>query len=100
MVTGSTGSIGSELCQQILELGSKQLILVDHREFILYIINQDLQHRCINLEDKFEICALLGSVQDRILMDRILEKCKPHAAYHAAASKLVPLVEEKPVEGV
>lgn len=100
LVTGAGGSIGSELCRQILALGPKRLILVDHSEFNLYNIDQDLQQRSIDLKADVEINASLGSVQDEIRMNDILNRWKPHTVYHAAAYKHVPLVEENPVEGI
>lgn len=100
LVTGAGGSIGSELCRQILALAPKCLILVDHSEFNLYNIDQDLQQRSIDLKADVEINASLGSVQDEIRMNDILNRWKPHTVYHAAAYKHVPLVEENPVEGI
>lgn len=100
LVTGAGGSIGSELCRQILALAPKRLILVDHSEFNLYNIDQDLQQRSIDLKADVEINASLGSVQDEIRMNDILNRWKPHTVYHAAAYKHVPLVEENPVEGI
>jgi FlaA1/EpsC-like NDP-sugar epimerase len=100
LVTGAGGSIGSELCRQILALGPKRLILVDHSEFNLYAIDQDLQQRRADLESDSEIQAFLGSVRDEARMDGIFEHWKPDTVYHAAAYKHVPLVEENPAEGV
>ena len=100
LVTGAGGSIGSELCRQILALGPKRLILVDHSEFNLYAIDQDLQYRREDLESATEIQTLLGSVQDESRIDEILNLWKPDTIYHAAAYKHVPLVEENPAEGV
>ncbi len=100
LVTGAGGSIGSELCRQILSLEPKQLILVDHSEFNLYSIDQDLQHRCFDLVCRVKIHALLGSVQDAVLMDKILEEWSPDTVYHAAAYKHVPLVEGNSAEGI
>ena len=100
LVSGAGGSIGSELCRQILALNPDRLILIDHSEYNLYAIDQDLQHRRADLDSKSEIHALLGSVQDEGRIESILAKWKPHTVYHAAAYKHVPLVEGNPAEGV
>ncbi len=100
MVTGAGGSIGSELSRQILALGPERLILVDHSEFNLYAIDQDLQHRRSDLTSATELHAVLGSVQDAGRLDAILAQWKPNTIYHTAAYKHVPLVEENPFEGV
>ncbi len=100
LVTGAGGSIGSELCRQILALGPKRLILVDHSEFNLYAIDQDLLHRKADLGVEVAIDAVLGSVQDAGRMDAILARWQPQTIYHAAAYKHVPLVEDNPAEGV
>ena len=100
LVTGAGGSIGSELCRQILALSPERLILVEHSEFNLYTIDQDLRQRWAVMENKPEILAFLGSVQDAARIGGLLERWKPHTIYHAAAYKHVPLVEENPAEGV
>lgn len=100
LVTGAGGSIGSELCRQILALGPERLVLVDHSEFNLYSIDQDLQQRRGDLELAVDVHAMLGSVQDEMRMDGLLAQWKPHTIYHAAAYKHVPLVEDNPAEGV
>lgn len=100
LVTGAGGSIGSELCRQILALTPDKLILVDHSEYNLYAIDQELLQRRTDLESRTEIHALLGSVQDTARMDYLLELWRPQTIYHAAAYKHVPLVEGNPAEGV
>ena len=102
MVTGAGGSIGSELCRQIVELQPKALILLDQSEFSLYKIQQELIGRAeqIGSDEKIKIIPLLGSVTDASRIRLILEKYKPHIIYHAAAYKHVPLVEENSIEGV
>jgi FlaA1/EpsC-like NDP-sugar epimerase len=100
LVTGAGGSIGSELCRQILALGPERLILVDHSEFNLYSIDQDLQQLSADIDDKAKILSFLGSVKDAARMDGIMGRWKPHTVYHAAAYKHVPLVENNPAEGV
>jgi FlaA1/EpsC-like NDP-sugar epimerase len=100
MVTGAGGSIGSELCRQILAVKPAKLLLLEHSEFSLYQIHSDLTALAAELNVPAELIPLLGSVRD---YERIREICmvwKPHTVYHAAAYKHVPLVEHNPAEGV
>lgn len=96
LVTGAGGSIGSELCRQVIGLRPKQLILLDHSEFALYQIEMELRARAGGIP----VVAVLGSV----ISDRVVSGIFSHYAidsvYHAAAYKHVPIVEENPVEGV
>jgi FlaA1/EpsC-like NDP-sugar epimerase len=96
LVTGAGGSIGSELCRQIVTLAPSQLHLLDHSEFALYTIRQELQTRFPDLP----IIAHLGSVCSSALVERILQDEKIDTIYHAAAYKHVPLVETNIVEGL
>jgi FlaA1/EpsC-like NDP-sugar epimerase len=101
MVTGAGGSIGSELCRQILQLRPKALLLVEQSEFNLYSIHQELELAADNIDLKgVALVPLLGSVQDEIRIDAILAAWKTDTIYHAAAYKHVPLVEHNPAEGV
>jgi FlaA1/EpsC-like NDP-sugar epimerase len=101
LVTGAGGSIGSELCRQIVSLAPKVLLLVDQSEFNLYTIHQELEQRAILEELKgVQLVPLLASVQNEGRMDSIIEAWKPNTIYHAAAYKHVPLVEHNPAEGV
>jgi FlaA1/EpsC-like NDP-sugar epimerase len=101
MVTGAGGSIGSELCRQILQLRPKVLLLVEQSEFNLYTIQQELEKLADNVDlAGVEIVPLLGSVQDEARIDGILSVWKTDTVYHAAAYKHVPLVEHNPAEGV
>ena len=101
LVTGAGGSIGSELCRQILEQSPKTLILVDQSEFALYQIHQELSNRLSNLHlPQLEIIPLLASVTNQERMHAILKEYQPDIIYHAAAYKHVPLVEANPVEGI
>jgi FlaA1/EpsC-like NDP-sugar epimerase len=125
LVTGAGGSIGSELCRQILKTNPKQLLLVEMSEFALYQIHQELQallvgertHPLVTAEGAqgevvstlnlsgadapgIEIVPLLASVCDEVRMHEIMDTWKPHTVYHAAAYKHVPLVEHNPAEGV
>ena len=96
LVTGAGGSIGSELCRQIIAQNPKKLILFDHSEFALYQINQELSKQ----NNGVPIQPLLGSVTDEIRVEQILNHYHPDTVYHAAAYKHVHLVEENPFEGI
>jgi FlaA1/EpsC-like NDP-sugar epimerase len=96
VVTGAGGSIGSELCRQIVRTQPKQLLLVDMSEFALYQIHQEL----LAVADGVELVPLLASVCDEVRMHEIMDTWKPHTVYHAAAYKHVPMVEHNPAEGV
>ena len=100
LVTGAGGSIGSELCRQIVKTQPKQLLLVDMSEFALYLIHQKLQALVAGDAPDIEIVPLLASVCDEVRMHEIMDTWKPHTVYHAAAYKHVPLVEHNPAEGV
>jgi FlaA1/EpsC-like NDP-sugar epimerase len=101
LVTGAGGSIGSELCRQILQLRPKALLLVEHSEFNLYTVHQQLESAANNADiEGVGIVPLLASVQDDKRIASILSHWKPHTIYHAAAYKHVPLVEHNPAEGV
>ena len=98
LVTGAGGSIGSELCRQILSVGPESLLLIEQTEFALYAIHQELQDKLPDLKTK--LVPLLASVQDDQRMYEIMSTWKPDTVYHAAAYKHVPLVEHNPAEGI
>jgi FlaA1/EpsC-like NDP-sugar epimerase len=100
MVTGAGGSIGSELCRQIVQLSPSALLLVELTEFALYAIEQELQGQMASAGEQVPLLPLLANVRDQSRMDEILRTWKPHTVYHAAAYKHVPLVEHNPAEGV
>ncbi len=100
MVTGAGGSIGSELCRQIVELKPSAIILYELSEFALYSVEKNLRKIAKKRELKLEVIPLLGSVQHKNRMVRILRKYKVQTVYHAAAYKHVPIVEHNIVEGV
>ena len=124
LVTGAGGSIGSELCRQILKCQPRQLLLVEMSEFALYQIHQELLNLMVDGEAGqtvmelaasgesvnepdlaqqlvgIEVVPLLGSVCDEVRMQDIMATWQPHTVYHAAAYKHVPLVEHNPAEGV
>ena len=95
MVTGAGGSIGSELCRQIIKNKPTKLIIYELTEFALYSIDKEL-----NLKSQIEIIPILGTVLDQAKLERILEQYTVQTVYHAAAYKHVPLVECNPLAGL
>ena len=101
MVSGAGGSIGSELCRQIIKSAPTKLLLVELSEFALYAVHQDLlQHLSEEDAHHVQLLPLLASVRDEARMREIMCTWKPHTVYHAAAYKHVPMVEHNPAEGV
>lgn len=104
MVTGAGGSIGSELCRQILQLQPRALVLVEHSEIALYEIHHELLQKIQALvsagNSAIELLPILGSVTDERLMEEIIGAHQPHVIYHAAAYKHVPMVEANPFVGI
>jgi FlaA1/EpsC-like NDP-sugar epimerase len=96
LVTGAGGSIGGELCRQIVKLAPSKLLLVELTEFALYAIHQELEA----LNPDVQVIPLLASVRDPARLREIMRTWRPDTVYHAAAYKHVPLVEHNPVEGV
>ena len=94
MVTGAGGSIGSELCRQILNLGANKLILFEQSELALYNIDKELN------KHKGVVYPILGSVTDQTRLERVCQKFSVETIYHAAAYKHVPMVEFNSTEGV
>lgn len=100
MVTGAGGSIGSELCRQILQSRPTRLLLFELSELALYNIEREIRQMASHDELDVEIIALLGSVQQKDRVREIFETFGVHTVYHAAAYKHVPLVEHNMIEGV
>jgi FlaA1/EpsC-like NDP-sugar epimerase len=98
MVTGAGGSIGSELCRQIMSVGPSKLLLIEQSEFALYAIHQGLEEKLAGRNTV--LVPLLASVQDNDRMRDIMSTWHPDTVYHAAAYKHVPLVEHNPAEGI
>ena len=100
LVTGAAGSIGSEICRQVLHYKPKKLILLDQAESPLYDIQFELKnnepYRSFNIPMEF----IVGNVKDNVKMREVFSKYKPQIVYHAAAYKHVPLMEEFPYEAV
>ncbi len=100
LITGAGGSIGSELCRQIVLQQPRQLLLVEHSEYGLYAIHQELQAVCTVNNLPVELIPLLGSVVNYPRMSALCRQYKPAVVYHAAAYKHVPMVESNSGEGI
>ena len=101
LVTGGGGSIGSELCRQILRQSPSKLIILDHSEFALYKISEELvAWKNMHGEAKIELHAVLASVKDEEFIGKIFDQYQPETVFHAAAYKHVPLVEDNVQQGV
>ncbi len=101
LVTGAGGSIGSEICRQVLALEPTRLLLFEVSEFALYTLHQELVAKVgEGRGGDVELIPLLGSVLDEARVSAVLEAWRPDTIYHAAAYKHVPLVEHNPAEGV
>ncbi len=96
LVTGAGGSIGSELCRQILRFSPKLMILFDAGEENLYSIQMELQHE----HNYRSVVPVLGKVQDQGLLELVFQRYKPSVVFHAAAYKHVPLVENNPWQAI
>ncbi|WP_206955651.1 polysaccharide biosynthesis protein [Trinickia acidisoli] len=90
MVTGAGGSIGSELCRQILRFVPAQLVVLDASEFAMYRLTEEMRERFPELS----VVPIIGDVKDSLLLDQVMSRYVPHIVYHAAAYKHVPLMEE------
>lgn len=100
MVTGAGGSIGSELCRQIILLQPAKLVLFEISEFALYQIERELQEMLAHSGKPVPLVAALGSVQGQQRVEDLLRQHRIHTVYHAAAYKHVPMVEHNPIEGI
>lgn len=102
LITGAGGSIGSELCRQIIRLRPSTMILYDNSEYGLYQIESELRdlQRVLEHGRDIKIVALLGSVRNQMQVENALRKFNVRTVYHAAAYKQVPMVEKNIVEGV
>lgn len=98
LVSGAGGSVGSELCRQLIRCGPRRLVLFEQGEFALYTIDRDL--RALIGDDDIEVRAVLGSVCDARLARDALREHGVDVIFHAAAYKHVPLVEMNPVAGL
>jgi len=102
LVTGAGGSIGSELCRQIIKLNPQKILLLELSEFALYQIRAELEEIKFKLKinDQIKIVPLMGSAQDELRIEEIIKTFKPNTIYHAAAYKHVSIVEENIFEGI
>jgi len=96
MVTGAGGSIGSELCRQIIKFHPRQLIMLDASEPSLYSIQMELKHQA----EYQNYTTVLGLIQDEPLIDRVMRAYRPQVIFHAAAYKHVPMLERNPWQAV
>ena len=96
LVTGGGGSIGSELCRQIVKYNPKTLVIVDIYENNLYDIEQELRFNF----PKIDVQAIVGNVREKERLNEIFEKYRPYLVFHAAAHKHVPLMEVSPLEAI
>ncbi|RON41827.1 nucleoside-diphosphate sugar epimerase/dehydratase [Pseudomonas brassicacearum] len=100
MVTGAGGSIGSELCRQIIELKPTTLLLFEHSEFNLYSILSELEQRVTRESLSVKLLPILGSVRNEAKLLDVMQTWHVNTVYHAAAYKHVPMVEHNIAEGV
>lgn len=98
LVTGAGGSIGSEICRQVMDFRPKRLLLLGHGESSIYKIDMELRQKF--LKDTTEVIPIIADVQDRERIFDIIRGYKPDVIYHAAAHKHVPLMEANPMEAV
>jgi len=101
LITGAGGSIGGELCRQIIDLEPEVIILVDQSEYALYQIHQEMEATIVALQNSsITLIPILASVTNIEQMHLIIRRWDPHIIYHAAAYKHVPLVEANVIEGI
>ncbi len=100
LVTGAGGSIGSQLCNKILQASPTRLVLLDQCEHNLYVIEKEIRHLISKRGGEMLLETALGSVNDRVLLDRLLVSQRIETVYHAAAYKHVPMVEKHETAGV
>ena len=96
LVTGAGGSIGSEICRQIMRVGPKTLLLLGHGENSIYLINQELK----NIYKDDPIIPIIADIRDKQQLDQIFTQYNPQVVFHAAAHKHVPLMEIQPMAAV
>ncbi len=100
LVSGAGGSIGSELCRQIIKLRPLRLVLMELSEFALYSIEQELAALCARGNLNVELVPLLGSIMHQHRNEIVMKSFEVQTIYHTAAYKHVPLVEHNPIEGL
>ena len=102
VVTGAGGSIGSELCRQIVRFKPKQLIMIDINENSLYMLEQEFNRNRTHgtLDSSIEIVSLIASIREYKAINEIFKEKQPDVVFHAAAHKHVPLMETRPMEAI
>ncbi|MCI8271094.1 MAG: polysaccharide biosynthesis protein [Erysipelotrichaceae bacterium] len=101
-VTGAGGSIGSELCRQIIRFKPKQLIMIDINENALYMLEQEFNRNKVHgkMDSSIDVLSFIASIRDFSAIHQIFKEQKPDVVYHAAAHKHVPLMETRPQEAI
>lgn len=101
-VTGAGGSIGSELCRQIVKFQPRKLIMIDINENYLYMLEQEFKRDIAHgkMSENIEIKSLIASIREKKAIDEIFARYQPEVVYHAAAHKHVPLMETRPMEAI
>ncbi|MGC6411219.1 MAG: polysaccharide biosynthesis protein [Candidatus Puniceispirillaceae bacterium] len=100
LVTGAGGSIGSEICRQLIKQDIKKLIVLDQGEYNLYMIDSELRNLMAHSGQQIEIATILADIRDARRLEEIFATHHPQMIYHAAAYKHVPLVEANPFEAI
>lgn len=104
LVTGAAGSIGSELCRQVLRFGPKRLVMLDQAETPLFFIERELrakqQASLGGEQDPDQLVACIGDIRDKARMSAVFATQQPEVVFHAAAYKHVPMMEKNPAEAV
>ncbi|WP_286263322.1 polysaccharide biosynthesis protein [Thalassotalea atypica] len=100
LVSGAGGSIGKELCRQIIKQKPTKLILLDVSEAFLYVVNQEIVELQTEFSSNIPVVPLIGNVQNGMLMTRIFKAHQVQTIYHAAAYKHVPMVENNVIAGI
>lgn len=102
LVTGAAGSIGSELCRQIIKFKPKILYMVDINENNLYMLEQEFNRSRVHgiLDDEIQIFSYIANIREYSSILKLFQECKPDVVYHAAAHKHVPLMETRPQEAI
>lgn len=102
VVTGAGGSIGSELCRQIVKFQPRKLIMLDINENSLYMLEQEFKRHIEHglMSQNIDLKSLIASIRDKKAIDEIFSRYHPDVVYHAAAHKHVPLMETRPMEAI
>src|SRR5699024_3935427 len=102
VVTGAGGSIGSELCRQIVKFQPRKLVMIDINENSLYMLEQEFKRHIEHgqMSQNIDLKSLIASIRDKKAIDEIFNRYHPYLVYHAAAHKHVPLMETRPMEAI